>query len=59
MSEPEGPSGAPQASEPEGTVSDRLLSGHDALDAVLGGGLPANAISLLMGLPGTGKTIIA
>jgi circadian clock protein KaiC len=49
----------PQASEPEGTVSDRLLSGHDALDAVLGGGLPANAISLLMGLPGTGKTIIA
>jgi circadian clock protein KaiC len=26
---------------------------------VLGGGLPANAISLIMGLPGTGKTIIA
>jgi circadian clock protein KaiC len=36
-----------------------MLSGHHALDAVLGGGLPANAISLLMGLPGTGKTIIA
>jgi circadian clock protein KaiC len=40
-------------------VSDRLLSGHEPLDAVLGGGLPANAISLIMGLPGTGKTIIA
>ena len=40
-------------------MSDRLLSGHDPLDAVLGGGLPANAISIIMGLPGTGKTIIA
>ena len=40
-------------------MSDRLLSGHEPLDAVLGGGLPANAISLIMGLPGTGKTIIA
>ena len=40
-------------------MSGRLLSGHGPLDAVLGGGLPANAISLIMGLPGTGKTIIA
>ncbi len=40
-------------------MSGRLLSGHEQLDAVLGGGLPANAISLIMGLPGTGKTIIA
>lgn len=37
----------------------RLLSGNDALDEVLGGGLPARGISLIMGLPGTGKTIIA
>jgi circadian clock protein KaiC len=42
-----------------GGASDRLLSGHGPLDAVLGGGLPANAISLIMGLPGTGKTIVA
>ena len=42
-----------------GVMSDRLLSGHEPLDAVLGGGLPADAISLIMGLPGTGKTIIA
>jgi circadian clock protein KaiC len=40
-------------------MSDRLLSGHEPLDAVLGGGLPANSISIIMGLPGTGKTIIA
>ncbi|HEY5987550.1 MAG TPA: ATPase domain-containing protein [Streptosporangiaceae bacterium] len=40
-------------------MSDRLLSGHEPLDAVLGGGLPANAISLITGRPGSGKTIIA
>ena len=40
-------------------MSGRLASGHGPLDMVLGGGLPANAISLLVGLPGTGKTIIA
>jgi len=40
-------------------VTERLLSGHEPLDALLGGGLPANAISLIMGLPGTGKTIVA
>lgn len=40
-------------------MSDRLLSGHSRLDAVLGGGLPVNAINMLIGLPGTGKTILA
>jgi circadian clock protein KaiC len=40
-------------------MTDRMLSGHEPLDSVLGGGLPANAISLIMGLPGAGKTIIA
>ncbi len=40
-------------------MGDRLLSGHAPLDDVLGGGLPANAISLIMGRPGTGKTILA
>lgn len=38
---------------------DALSSGHEPLDAVLGGGLPANGITVIMGLPGTGKTIIA
>jgi len=40
-------------------TSARLLSGHARLDAVLGGGLPADAINLIMGLPGSGKTILA
>jgi circadian clock protein KaiC len=38
---------------------DRLRSGHLPLDEILDGGLPANGISIIMGLPGTGKTIIA
>src|SRR5262249_36778240 len=42
-----------------GVVTDRTSSGHAALDEVLGGGLPANGISLIMGLPGSGKTILA
>jgi circadian clock protein KaiC len=38
---------------------DRLLSGHEPLDAVLGGGFLTNAINLLVGPPGSGKTILA
>ena len=37
----------------------RLRSGHQPLDEVLGGGLPGNGMSIIMGLPGSGKTIIA
>ncbi len=37
----------------------RLSSGHPSLDSVLGGGLPSNAINLIVGLPGTGKTLLA
>ena len=37
----------------------RYLSGDPRLDAVLGGGLPANALNLIVGLPGSGKTILA
>jgi circadian clock protein KaiC len=40
-------------------MSERLSSGHPRLDAVLGGGLPANAINVVIGLPGSGKTILA
>jgi circadian clock protein KaiC len=39
--------------------SDRLRSGHQALDEILNGGLPGNGITVIMGLPGTGKTILA
>jgi circadian clock protein KaiC len=40
-------------------MSARLLSGSPRLDLVLGGGLLVNAINLVIGLPGTGKTILA
>ena len=40
-------------------MNDRMTSGSDALDVVLGGGLPRNAIILVMGAPGAGKTIMA
>jgi circadian clock protein KaiC len=40
-------------------VSDRLRSGDRRLDAVLGGGLPANSITVVAGPPGGGKTILA
>jgi circadian clock protein KaiC len=40
-------------------VSGRLSSGHAPLDAVLGGGLPAHGIGLVVGAPGSGKTILA
>ena len=40
-------------------MSERLQSGQPRLDGVLGGGLPENAINLVIGLPGSGKTILA
>ncbi len=38
---------------------ERLSSGVDRLDHVLGGGLPRHGISLIIGFPGSGKTILA
>ncbi len=38
---------------------ERLPSGHAYLDSVLGGGLPANSITVITGLPGAGKTLLA
>jgi circadian clock protein KaiC len=40
-------------------MSDRLSSGSSRLDLVLGGGLLVNGINLVIGRPGTGKTILA
>jgi magnesium chelatase family protein len=37
----------------------RIPSSQPTIDAVLGGGLPANSITLLAGSPGTGKTMLA
>ncbi|HEY2437317.1 MAG TPA: ATPase domain-containing protein, partial [Solirubrobacteraceae bacterium] len=40
-------------------MPERLRTGAVGLDEVLDGGLPANAINLIVGLPGTGKTLLA
>jgi circadian clock protein KaiC len=40
-------------------MPERFSSGNRRLDAVLGGGLPANALNMIVGLPGSGKTILA
>jgi circadian clock protein KaiC len=39
-------------------MDDRITSGDEGLDKILGGGLPKNAINLIMGLPGSGKTML-
>jgi circadian clock protein KaiC len=50
--------------EPEHPLSSReglprISTGSLQLDAILGGGFPANSINILMGEPGSGKTILA
>jgi circadian clock protein KaiC len=40
-------------------MTDRMTSGSGPLDVVLGGGLPRDAITLLIGAPGSGKTMLA
>src|SRR5436190_1954462 len=37
----------------------RITTGNVQLDEILGGGFPANSINILMGEPGSGKTILA
>jgi circadian clock protein KaiC len=38
---------------------ERIASGNPALDRILGGGYVANSTNLIMGMPGTGKTVLA
>jgi circadian clock protein KaiC len=40
-------------------VTDRLSSGNRHLDTILSGGLLRNAINLIVGIPGSGKTILS
>jgi circadian clock protein KaiC len=40
-------------------VTGRLSSGEWGLDEILNGGLPADSINLIVGAPGSGKTILA
>ena len=37
----------------------RVGSGNQRLDAILGGGFPAHGINLVVGPPGSGKTVLA
>jgi circadian clock protein KaiC len=39
-------------------VTDRLHTGDEGLDTILNGGMPAHGINLIVGLPGSGKTIL-
>lgn len=38
---------------------DRISSGNEELDLIVGGGFPTNSIHVIMGSPGSGKTILA
>ena len=40
-------------------MTDRLSSGNRHLDTILSGGLLRNAINLIVGIPGSGKTILS
>jgi circadian clock protein KaiC len=40
-------------------VDERLTSGDKGLDTILAGGLPMNGINLIIGLPGSGKTMLS
>lgn len=40
-------------------MTERIPTGCEGLDEILAGGIPANTISVIMGAPGTGKTILA
>ena len=40
-------------------MDERLTSGNPGLDTILGGGLPMNGINLIIGLPGSGKTMLS
>jgi len=37
----------------------KLSTGHARLDEILSGGIPSNAITLIIGIPGSGKTILS
>ncbi|CAN5895029.1 ATPase domain-containing protein [soil metagenome] len=51
---------APRHHDPgDGNEIERLTSGNPEADYILGGGFPANSINIIMGHPGSGKTIFA
>jgi circadian clock protein KaiC len=47
------------STEGDNELFPRISTGNAQADHVLGGGLPANSITIVMGHPGTGKTVFA
>jgi len=45
--------------EPDGDAAPRMSAGNPEADHILGGGFPDNSINIIMGHPGSGKTIFA
>lgn len=54
-----GPGQSAAAADPAGFRLDRVSTGSAQADRVLGGGFPVNSINMVMGEPGTGKTLFA
>lgn len=50
---------AAEKSSGEGNALLRITTGNSQLDEILGGGFPAHSINILLGEPGSGKTILA
>ncbi|HUH12888.1 MAG TPA: ATPase domain-containing protein, partial [Longimicrobiales bacterium] len=46
-----------EISSKENAGPPRISTGDPVTDGILGGGFPANTINIVMGQPGTGKTI--
>src|SRR5690349_23366319 len=46
-------------SAPGDDLFPRIKTGNPQADEILGGGFPCNSINIVMGQPGTGKTIFA
>jgi circadian clock protein KaiC len=44
---------------PNGDIDRRISTGSPEADDILGGGFPANSINIIMGRPGSGKTVFA
>jgi circadian clock protein KaiC len=59
MGTPVIPNRREEARDAAGGDRERMSSGNAEADHILGGGFPANSINIVMGHPGSGKTIFA
>ena len=48
-----------ESRKPVEDTTERMSAGNEEADHILGGGFPANSINIIMGHPGSGKTIFA